>query len=181
MSYSFHSSIASPYLKAITKLDDKAQDSICNDLLTLVPLIQDDQISKAIHHPAMDQMRLAKCLFTLCKISDQSQRLILSLAHYRRLNIIPVVAEDLKKQRLKQKGMAHANIVSAYPLSTTVLKKIHHKLESNFNLKFESTVQVDESLLGGVVIQYDNNRMDASIKSSLKKMHQSLCSQGGNL
>ena len=181
MSNHIKTSLIKPYVKAINALKDSVQETLNKEMTQLCPIIESKEVSKAISHPAISHHDIAKALIELQPLSDVGQQLMFTLAKHKRLNLLPTLSHALNEIQLNQGGKAKAQITSAYPLTQKMHETINQKLQAKFGKSFESTVDVDESLIGGVVVQYGNNRMDASIKTALKKLYQSLCSHGGNL
>lgn len=68
-------------------------------------------------------------------------------------------------------GIGRATVVSAAPLDDTWKRRIEEKLLSTTNYRtMEMSYQVDEALLGGLVIRIGDRVADASVRHRLEKM-----------
>ena len=86
---------------------------------------------------------------------------------------LPEVAEEFIRQYKQMKHISTVTVRTAVPLSEATLKAIHDKLieSSATDEKVELVTEVDEHLIGGIVIQFDDKVYDASISHKLDKMH----------
>lgn len=67
------------------------------------------------------------------------------------------------------KGISRINMVTAAPVSDEIRKMIVEKLQRETKLtNIDLLMKVDESLIGGFVLEYNNNLLDHSIKRFLK-------------
>jgi F-type H+-transporting ATPase subunit delta len=181
MSILHSSTLAKPYVKALLHQSSDQLEILEKDLQQLSLLANDPKIAKLIAHPACSQSEVAQCLLKLNKVSEPSKRLLDVLARNKRLMLLPSIYIQLKESIQKNKGAASATIYSAYPLAVKQITHIHALLKKRYQKQFESSVEVDETLLGGVVIQYGNNRIDCSVRGFINQMYQSLCSSGDTL
>lgn len=86
---------------------------------------------------------------------------------------LPEVAEEFIRQYKKMKHISTVKVRTAVPLSDASLKAIHDKLTASSATDeiVELITEVDEHLIGGIVIQFDDKVYDASIAHKLDKMH----------
>lgn len=69
-----------------------------------------------------------------------------------------------------EKNTLEASIVSVIELSEEQLKTIQKKLEQRTNKKIIITNEIDESILGGLIIYVGDQVIDGSIRSQLNNM-----------
>ena len=67
-----------------------------------------------------------------------------------------------------------ANVTSAKTLDAAELTQLRNALKKRFDREVEITAHVDESLIGGVVINTGDVVIDGSIKTKLARLHASL-------
>ena len=70
----------------------------------------------------------------------------------------------------ESKKMTEAVVVSAFELSEERKDKLRKKLSQETGKTVMLTCHVDKSLLGGLTVEVDGKRYDASVKQSLAKM-----------
>lgn len=91
-----------------------------------------------------------------------------------REDILDQMAETFFDQYNEYKGITVVKVISAQPLQPEVLKNIENKLLKSGKTRpnIVMNTETDPSLIGGFILEYNNNRYDASVKrklSSLKK------------
>ena len=70
-----------------------------------------------------------------------------------------------------EKGIATASLISAAPMPT-LEKKLLALLHDKGYTEVDFTTTVDPSLIGGFILQIEDQRLDASLASQLKQIKQ---------
>jgi F-type H+-transporting ATPase subunit delta len=96
------------------------------------------------------------------------------LAQNNDLKIFEEVMQEFEKLEKASKGIKMASVTSAQPLDKHSEKEIIEHLNKMVSGKVEIRKQIDEKLLGGVVIKLDDTLIDASVKKSLEDLKQEL-------
>lgn len=84
---------------------------------------------------------------------------------------ITAVFSDLCNEKL---GIAEITVTAAFPLDEEQREKIKKKMAEITGKKIEMSEKVDSSLVGGVVVDYGDTRMDGSVKTRLENLKESL-------
>lgn len=71
-------------------------------------------------------------------------------------------------------GVKTAVITTAVEMDASILAQIQAKLESEFKAQVELSDQVDPKLIGGFVLRVDDQQVDASISTKLRKVKEKL-------
>jgi F-type H+-transporting ATPase subunit delta len=74
----------------------------------------------------------------------------------------------------KLTGIKRAQLVTAVALDDSQLQKFDELIQVHFGGKAEVLTKVDEQLLGGFILRVDDNQLDASVSTQLKKMRREL-------
>ena len=72
-----------------------------------------------------------------------------------------------KIQELGQKNIIRGKVITASPVSSQTEDKMKALVQSRAQGTVEFNTEVDPSLIGGFILEYDTYRMDASVKSQL--------------
>lgn len=96
------------------------------------------------------------------------------LAQNSDLKLFDQIASEFHKEELAKKGIKEAVLTSAHPLNYENEKQILDLLNKHVKGKLELTKQIDEGLVGGVVVQVDDVVIDASVVNSLKRLKKDL-------
>ena len=109
-------------------------------------------------------------------VGSITQNLMGVMAENGRLPETEKVAADFTKLMMAARGEVSATVTSAEPLQDAELADIKAAmgkfLESGQKLNF--TVQVDPTIVGGLVIDIGDKHIDLSINTRIKKMEQLL-------
>jgi len=79
------------------------------------------------------------------------------------------IANTFIEQYNGMKGIHQVTLTTAIEISADMKNAIEHKVKSdNSFVSVELTTKTDESLIGGFVLEFNNNLLDASISRDLK-------------
>lgn len=70
----------------------------------------------------------------------------------------------------KQKNIIRGRLVTATPVSSATERKMQEMVESMTHGTVEFNTEVDPDIIGGFILEYDTYRMDASVKTHLRKI-----------
>lgn len=83
---------------------------------------------------------------------------------------MPEIVEAFQKYARRQEGWVELNVTAAHELSEKMLEEI----KKQFGGKADVKLSEDKSLIGGIKVQTDNKIFDASVKTQLQKMKETL-------
>ena len=93
-----------------------------------------------------------------------------------RIEDLPHVAAEFRRLDNAQKGITIAKATSAAPLSAAELKALTSRLEAFTGGTIELDVDVDPTLLGGLVVQVGDRLIDGSVRGRLERLRTQLVS-----
>ncbi|MGH8105628.1 MAG: F0F1 ATP synthase subunit delta, partial [Arenimonas sp.] len=102
------------------------------------------------------------------------QQFLTVLADNRRLTLLPEIAALFDELKADAERVVKASVTSAKTLDAAELTQLRNALKKRFDREVEITALVDESLIGGVVINTGDVVIDGSIKTKLARLHASL-------
>ncbi|MGE5297677.1 MAG: ATP synthase F1 subunit delta [Acidobacteriaceae bacterium] len=97
-----------------------------------------------------------------------------SLVENNDLRLFPAIEDELYRLELKDKGKTLAHVTSARPLDKQAESKVISKLNELTKGDVVIKKKIDESLIGGVIIQMEDTVIDASVQGSLKNLKDNL-------
>jgi F-type H+-transporting ATPase subunit delta len=104
--------------------------------------------------------------------------LVLSLAHLLlrrgRTALGPQIAEAYQEMLDEAKGIAHALVASAVPLSQEDIAAVVRRLSEITGREVVVETLVDESILGGLVVRIGDRLIDGSTQSKLEALKRQL-------
>lgn len=98
-------------------------------------------------------------------------------------NLLKILAENKKVRKLqeileafiliynKNNNIAEVNVLSTIELSEIQKQNLLKKLKKMLNKNILINYQIDEKILGGLIIKYDDIIIDASVQNKIKKLH----------
>lgn len=168
--------VAKRYAKAIFALaaSKKKQDKVAEDMGALkVAFAESADLQAVLLAPIYsraEQVKVIEALSKKLKADTLSANFFKTLAENRRLDSLCAIAEEYNALLREEKGEVLAKVISATPLSAAQKKEVQAKLKSSLGKKVEIDVQVDESLLGGLVVRLGSTMLDASVASKLDRI-----------
>ncbi|MGH8049899.1 MAG: F0F1 ATP synthase subunit delta [Arenimonas sp.] len=102
------------------------------------------------------------------------QQFLTVLADNHRLPLLPEIAALFDELKADAERVVKATVTSAKTLDAAELTQLRNALKKRFDREVEITAQVDESLIGGVVINTGDVVIDGSIKTKLARLQASL-------
>ncbi len=69
------------------------------------------------------------------------------------------------------KGILAVSVTTTMPLSDVIREKLIAKLEKISGKKINLEENIDKEILGGIVLNYKNTQLDASLKTKLNSLH----------
>jgi len=161
--------LASRYARALLefavskeKLDEVYQDQLY--LLKSVKASKD--FSHMLGSPLISSDRKLKALQAVLggQVNDLTMQFLKLLLRKSREVYVKDVAESFLLQYDEFKHITQVKVTSAAPLEQSQVESLLNKLKQQAQLEnINLTTEVDESLLGGFVLQYGDKQYDASI------------------
>jgi F-type H+-transporting ATPase subunit delta len=106
--------------------------------------------------------------------SDRFTNFLRVLAKHDRLDLLPLIRQEAQLQHEKNEGKQRVVVRSAKALSSSARTDIGAGLKSKFGFEPIIEEQIDESLLGGIVIQVGDTVYDSSLRTKMKQLRESL-------
>ena len=176
MSTSMSAGVAKRYAKAIFGLakEEKTVDSLSADMSTLEDALQvSEDLNHLIFSPVYNRLEQEKAVAALSDkmcLSALVKNSLGLLAMKRRLDILPVLIEEVNAYIADDKGEVKVSVTSASNLSDAQTKDLTKSLKKAIGkeIKIESTV--DETLIGGLIVKVGSKMIDSSISSKLANL-----------
>ena len=102
------------------------------------------------------------------KLSEYAMNFLFVITEKNRMSSFMGISECLKSLYNDYNGIIEVKVTTAEPLSDALKTKLKAKLESVSGKKITLVEKTDKSILGGIILDYDNVRMDSSIRNRLE-------------
>ena len=169
-----NTTVARPYAQAVfeTASEENKLTEWSEMLGLLSAVVADAQMKVVLGNPKMDAAAQSDFVLGVCgqALSETGNNLVKVLAEARRLAIIPEINRMYEQLRAEAEGVIEVGVTSAYELAPEQQATISEVMAKRLGRKVEIAHEVDESLIGGVVIRAGDTVIDASVRGRLKAL-----------
>ncbi len=146
------------------------------DAATIV--IGDERAIGTLSNPAIPIDQRSNAIAGLLKgtASGPVLNLIQLLLRRGRIEELPRVAAEFRRLDDRRNGITHATATSAAPLTPDEVRALTQRLEQSTGGTIALDVQVDPSLLGGLVVRVGDRLIDGSVRGRLERLRNQLIS-----
>lgn len=170
--------LARPYAKAVFECarESKQLDDWSKALKVSASVSSHQVFAKLLVSPKLTSEQKATKMISICgdELNDKHKAFIKVLASNKRLELIPAISELFEKFKAQQQKFSNIKVLSAYELDSDVEKLLAEKLKSVLQNDVSLRTEVDQSLLGGVIIRSGDMVIDGSVKGRLNKLAEAL-------
>lgn len=176
--------LAQRYATALFELAREAEklDTVGNELAGIVRQMDENaDLRRLVESPVIgreEQGRAIGAISEKAGMDDLTSRFLGLLAQHRRLFALPGIAKAFAAMVAEHKGELAAEVVSAVPLGEAELETLKTSIAGYVGQAVTVETRVDPTLLGGVVVRVGSRMLDASLRSKLKQLEQSLKGSG---
>jgi F-type H+-transporting ATPase subunit delta len=135
----------------------------------------DGQLMDVLANPALPlDERLTTADRVFADLSQQVRNIIFLLVRRRRIEQLPRVAAEFIRLDERRQGITHATATSALPLTDLEVKALTARLEQMTGGRVALETDVDEDLLGGLIVRVGDRLIDGSVRGRLERLRQQL-------
>lgn len=176
--------VASQYANAVLELaikdgGDQLAEKILGELSAINKVTREvPDLELILGHPGIQSEKKRELIVSLFGklLNDLTMRLLELMLDKRRLNLLPQVENQFREALNARKNIVSANLVCADKLSDSAVADIKARLTEHLGKKLELEVQVDPSLIGGLVLKLGDQVIDGSLKGKLRSIERQLLS-----
>jgi F-type H+-transporting ATPase subunit delta len=169
--------IARIYADALMQAsEEKGQrKAVLEELESLAVLLEEQvDFQTFLESPQIDKSEKKKILEKLFKekLGTMTLNFLNVLLEKNRQYLLKRIAREYKDLDDEKEGIRGVTVTSARPVSTELEQEFRTKLETALGTSIRLTVEVDPSLLGGIIIRYEDMVLDGSIRNRLKELRE---------
>jgi F-type H+-transporting ATPase subunit delta len=173
------STVARPYARAAFSfaLDQDGGLAHWSRMLQLLSAaVNESIVQAALDDPLSTMDDKTSFLFDLMgdDLSDQGRNFIGVLAEYDRLALIATVAEQFEVLKANHEKTLDVSVTSAYEVSEDDQQRLSDALSGKLQRDINMETDVDESLIGGVLIRAEDTVIDDTVRGRLTRLAQAL-------
>lgn len=149
-----------------------------SELDTAGAVVADDEVARVLANPAVAlESRDAMVDSAIGPIvSPPVLNLIKLMLRRGRIEQLPRVSEEFRRLDNAAQGIVPATATAAAPLNDDEVKALVGRLEQMTGAHIELDLQVDPSLLGGLIVRVGDRMIDGSVRGRLERLRNQLVS-----
>lgn len=173
------SRLASRYAKALFHLvkEINSVDQVRLDLSRLMELLRDSpEFNWLLESPVImssEKARMVEKMLSGAIEPITLEFLQLLIRHRRESNLASTCRMFMELYKTDQ-GILDAKVESAVPVDVKFLEGLKKRLEESSHRKIELKTETNEALIGGIILTLEDQQLDASVLSKLKRIRQEL-------
>jgi len=171
--------IARPYAEALFRVAKSGNMAAWSDLVSEMAAVAAlPDVKSFAANPKLSDKQVSETFLSLLKsnVSPEAKNFVGMLVENGRLALLPEIGAQFHALKNASEGAADAEITSAFALTDAQVKDLVATLEKKFGRKLNPTVNVDNSLIGGVRVTVGDEVLDTSVRAKLQKMYTALAS-----
>ena len=167
--------ISTRYARALLKsaTDAKLEEQVYQEMMTLAKSYMDvPELRQTIDNPMLDKDKKQTLLETAAggATSELMRTFIALVLKEDRENMVQFMAYSYVTLYRKQKNVIRGKLTTAARVSPETEQKMRQMVESMIQGTVEFETEVNPDIIGGFILEYDTFRMDASVKSKLNNI-----------
>ncbi len=170
------SGLAGRYALALLDLADekKALDQVADDLRGLkAALVKSDDLRRLVRSPIYTREQQGKAIGEILNrlgASELTGRFIQVVAQNRRLFALSSMIDAYLQELRRRRGEITAQVTSARDLSDAQTAALTESLRAAMGSKVQVDLNVDPSLVGGLIVKVGSRMVDSSLRTKLQRL-----------
>ena len=160
-------------------------DQVASDLTCLKDLLaQSPDLRRFLRSPVLTRGQQNQALAALLQkagLSELTQQFVALVAMNRRLFALGGMIEAFLNDLARRQGRLSAEITVAQPLTEAQTETMNATVKKTLGDKVAISVNVDSSLLGGMVVKVGSRLIDNSLRTKIDKLQLAMKAPGGHL
>lgn len=172
------SKISVRYSRALfqSALEKKILDKVNEDMIFISQICKMQETKEFLKSPIIVPSKKEAIFHKMLgnNVEEITLSLIDLVVKNGRESFIPAIARVFIHETKKFKGITESVLTTAVKVDDKIKKQIIDLISEVFKTKVELKENIDPDILGGFILQIDDNYIDASIKNKLRKIRKEL-------
>jgi F-type H+-transporting ATPase subunit delta len=170
------SGLAGRYATALFELADadKQLDQVAEDLATIELMLEgSEDLTRLIRSPVVsreDQSKGMAAVLDSAETGALTKNFVGVVSSNRRLFALPGMIKGYQALLADRRGETTAEIVSAKKLSEAQITALGESLKKAMGTNVAIDAEVDEELLGGLIVKVGSRMVDSSLRTKLSQL-----------
>lgn len=170
------SGLAGRYALALLELadEDKSLDAVADDLRAVRAMVgESEDLRRVLRSPMFTREQQAKAVSAILDkagLGETVRRFVQVLAYNRRLFALPQIIDAYLVELARRRGEVTAQVTSAVALTEAQRQALVDSLKATVGGKVQVNVEVDDGLIGGLIVRVGSRMIDNSLRSKLQRL-----------
>jgi F-type H+-transporting ATPase subunit delta len=172
------SKISVRYSRALfeSAIEKKILENVYDDMTFILTICEIPEVKELLNSPIIVPSKKSEILHKITE--KQIQKITLSfidlVVKNERETFLPAMARAFKHETKKYKGITESVLTTSVKVDAGIRKQVSDLIAGIFNTKVDLTEVVDKKLIGGFILRVEDNYIDASVRSKLRKIEKEL-------
>ena len=162
------------YSKAIFQIAEESNSlsNIKGDMDSIISAHESSEdFKKLINNTLINYSDKKEILsIVISKMNEKTNNLIDLLIANKRLSILYDIAHGFNDIYNRENNIERATVVTATPISEKIKNQVLKKIQTLSNKSVEIENIIDETIIGGFILRYENREYNASLSQRLNKL-----------
>lgn len=174
---------AERYAKTLLDLsfEQKIEEGVRQDMDFVGATLEHEQLRQSLMSPIVEAATKKSVLKKLFEheVHELSLKFLYLLIDKGREELITEAVGSFVQQYNERNGIQPVDLTTAADLDKSAFKELTDKISKDYfqGKQLEIRQHVDESLVGGFILEFNNQRIDTSVKGKLAKLLKSYSNQ----
>jgi F-type H+-transporting ATPase subunit delta len=172
------SKISVRYSRALfeSAVEKKVLERIYQDMIFVLEVCSMNEMKEFLVNPVIRPSKKTKILLKVFEgnIEELTVSLVKLAVNNGREAFLPGIARVFIKETKAYRGITESVLTTAIKVDDKLRKQIIDLISGIFKTKVELKEMVDKDIIGGFVLRIEDNLMDASIRTKLRKIEKEL-------
>ncbi len=158
-------------------LSHSVQTQVCDELIFLKTVLTENfEYTKMLATPVISREIKNKILEDTFsnRVSSYTFNFLKVLVDNKRFGMILEIIDEYQRIYNNYCGIMEVTAITATELDDELASKLTNRLNELTGKKVKLSLVVDKAVIGGIKLKYDNNEIDATIKSRLDELRQNI-------
>lgn len=176
--------VASRYAKALLRFssENKEEAEVYAEMQRLaLSLRRIKEFGAALHNPTLDSKQKVALLCAAACTEEKEQGATSSIANFfafvikkKRADLMLFIAMSYIHLYEREKQLTVAQLTVATPIEEKIIVRVRSLIQSRTKGEVQMALKIDPSLEAGFILEYDDYRMDASLRGQFERLHRTL-------
>jgi F-type H+-transporting ATPase subunit delta len=172
------SKISVRYSRALfeSAVEKKVLDRIYQDMIFILEVCSLNEMKELLENPVIRPSKKKEILRKVFEgnIEELTVSLVNLVVNNEREAFLPAIARVFIKETKEYRGITESVLTTAIKIDDKIRKQITDLISGIFKTKVELKEMVDKDIIGGFVLRIEDNLIDASIRTKLRKIEKEL-------